>query len=103
MKLVKNFRSHVSILNYPNVQFYDNALQPCAPASQTNAFLDSPLLVNRKFPIVFHSIAGRDEREGNSPSYFNIDEICEVRDKIVQLVGDKRRPIRESHPILFIS
>jgi hypothetical protein len=32
-------------------------------------------LPNPAFPMVFHGVAGKDEREGNSPSWFNIMEI----------------------------
>ena len=97
MKLVKNFRSHISILKYPNDQFYSSALQACAPSARADAFLGSALLVNPKFPVVFHAIEGADERELGSPSYFNIDELCEVKERIAQLLKDKKRPIRECH------
>lgn len=32
-----------------------------------------------RFPIIFHSIVGKDEREGSSPSWFNVDEVAVVR------------------------
>jgi hypothetical protein len=29
-------------------------------------------------PLLFHSIVGKDEREGNSPSWFNVLECKQV-------------------------
>lgn len=31
-----------------------------------------------RYPFVFHSMCGADEREGNSPSWFNADEAQQV-------------------------
>jgi hypothetical protein len=40
-------------------------------------------------PMLFHSIVGKDEREGNSPSWFNVQE-C-------QQVGNRRHTQRTHH------
>ncbi|KAH9917312.1 AAA domain-containing protein [Fomitopsis serialis] len=85
VKLVKNFRSHSAILNFPSETFYANELQVCGSPSTINSFIGWPHLVNRKFPVVFHSISGQDEREASSPSYFNIDEATVVKDYIQKL------------------
>ena len=34
-----------------------------------------------QFPIIFHSIKGKDLRESNSPSYFNLEEAVIVRNR----------------------
>ncbi|KAI0371390.1 P-loop containing nucleoside triphosphate hydrolase protein [Pilatotrama ljubarskyi] len=94
IKLVKNFRSHGTILAYPNEKFYDGELEVCGAPSQINSFLDSAQLVSPRFPIVFHAIAGENERESSSPSYFNIDEATEVVEYIKELLKDRRHPIR---------
>ncbi|KAI0690995.1 P-loop containing nucleoside triphosphate hydrolase protein [Cerioporus squamosus] len=95
VKLTKNYRSHEAILHYPNVKFYDDELEVCGLASSINAFLHSPQLVSPTYPVVFHAISGRNEREATSPSYFNIDEAIQVKAYVVELLKDKRHPL---HP-----
>ncbi|KAH9887301.1 P-loop containing nucleoside triphosphate hydrolase protein [Cubamyces lactineus] len=94
VKLVKNFRSHEAILAYPNAQFYDGELEVCGSPKVINSFLGSPLLVNQRWPVVFHYVSGENERESTSPSYFNIDEATEVLEYIKQLLRDRQHPIR---------
>ncbi|KAJ8508765.1 hypothetical protein ONZ45_g9006 [Pleurotus djamor] len=90
VKLVKNFRSHSTILKFPNEHFYANELQPCADPKIINAYIGSKFLPNPKFPIIFHAIAGKDDREASSPSFFNIDEASQVRNYISMLRDDRR-------------
>lgn len=93
IKLVKNFRSHSGILDFPNRRFYGGELEPCADPERVNAFIGSPHLVTSDFPVIFHAISGKDEREGSSPSYFNIDEVTEGVDYIQKLTSDSRYPL----------
>ena len=90
MKLVKNFRSHKAILQFPNERFYNGDLQPCANPAVINAYLNSSYLPSRKFPIVFHAVSGKDDREASSPSFFNIDEVLQVKDYVQRLRADRR-------------
>lgn len=85
VKLTQNFRSHGAILRFPNEQFYKSELTVCGPLQTINYFVDSSLLVNKKFPVVFHAIPGQDMQESRSPSFFNIDEVTAVKDYINQL------------------
>ncbi|KAH6905317.1 RNA helicase [Coprinopsis sp. MPI-PUGE-AT-0042] len=86
VKLIKNFRSHPAILRFPNERFYAGDLQPCAPAATINAFLNSPFLPrNPKFPVVFHAVSGKDDREASSPSFFNVDEVLQVKAYVQRL------------------
>ncbi|KAG8853758.1 hypothetical protein FRB96_008013 [Tulasnella sp. 330] len=94
IKLVKNFRSHPSILDFSNRQFYRNELQIYGDPQRINRFIGSLVLPNPKFPLIFHSVSGVDDREANSPSYFNIAEISIVADYIQKLVGDLGYPMR---------
>ncbi|KAH9930514.1 P-loop containing nucleoside triphosphate hydrolase protein, partial [Epithele typhae] len=94
VKLVKNFRSHPSILQYPNEQFYEGELEACADPGHTNAFIGSPQLVSPNFPVVFQNVAGENEQEATSPSYFNILEATEVVERIEQLLADTAHPVR---------
>jgi len=84
VKLVKNFRSHVSILEYPNECFYENDLEACGN-EDTDAFIGSTLLPNPRYPIVFHAIPGLDQREAKSPSFFNVDEVLQVKSYVEEL------------------
>lgn len=90
VKLTKNYRSHKSILKYPNERFYANELEPCADKKTTDFFLGSSLLASSKFPIVFHAMSGQDDREASSPSFFNVEETLQVKDYVMQLRADRR-------------
>jgi len=50
------------------------------------SFADLP---KKKFPMIFHGIIGKDDREANSPSWFNIDEISEVVDYVKALLSNR--------------
>ena len=95
IKLLQNYRSHASILAYTNEQFYEGELEVCGDRARTHSFLGSPLLEAPKFPVVFHAIAGHNDRESTSPSYFNIDEASEVKAYVQALLNDRNFPIRE--------
>ncbi|KAG1738706.1 RNA helicase [Suillus lakei] len=95
VKLVKNFRSHPAILKFPNERFYANDLESCGNKNVIRAFEGWNKLPSKKFPIIFHSISGKDDREASSPSFFNIDEVTQVR-KYIQLLRDDRQ-IRVTH------
>ncbi|OCH91263.1 P-loop containing nucleoside triphosphate hydrolase protein [Obba rivulosa] len=88
IKLLKNYRSHKAILNFPNDHFYDSELQPCGSSAVINAFIDSPILVDPKFPVIFHAITSKDDRDATSPSYFNIDQATLVKDYVTRLLQE---------------
>ncbi|KAI0691004.1 P-loop containing nucleoside triphosphate hydrolase protein [Cerioporus squamosus] len=94
IKLLQNYRSHPSILAYPNEKFYEEELEVCGDRAVTHSFIDSPQLESPKFPIVFHAIAGHNDRESTSPSYFNIDEASEVKAYVQALLDDRGFPIQ---------
>ena len=70
-KLVINYRSHPEILRLPNRMFYDDELVPSANPLVARSLEAWEHLLAPGFPIVFHGVDGRDEREGSSPSWFN--------------------------------
>ncbi|THH30849.1 hypothetical protein EUX98_g3344 [Antrodiella citrinella] len=90
VKLVKNFRSHPDILSFPNDKFYLKELQPCGDTKITYSYVGWQHLKNSKFPILFHAVAGEDQREASSPSFFNIPEVTLVK-KYVQLLKEDRK------------
>jgi helicase MOV-10 len=73
-KLVRNYRSHDAILKVPRELFYDGELQPCGDPMILNSLIGWEHLPNKKFPVIFHSVFGKDEREESSPSFFNRSE-----------------------------
>ncbi|KAJ8688713.1 hypothetical protein PTI98_013472 [Pleurotus ostreatus] len=90
VKLVKNFRSHQAILKFPNERFYHGELQECGPRSVIDSFIGWRLLPSKKFPVIFHAISGKDDREASSPSFFNIDEATEVKNYVNALRSDRQ-------------
>ncbi|EJD54693.1 P-loop containing nucleoside triphosphate hydrolase protein [Auricularia subglabra TFB-10046 SS5] len=96
VKLLKNWRSHEGILSYPNQAFYDNELEACADPVLTHSLLRFQRLPNPALPIIFHGLVGRDEREGNSPSYFNRDEASLVKKYVGDLLQDKSLRLKDS-------
>ncbi|PFX21336.1 putative helicase MOV-10 [Stylophora pistillata] len=83
-KLLKNYRSHPSILELPNEMFYDDELESCADKLKRESLCNWSRLPCKGFPIVFEGIKGRDMREEKSPSFFNPEEAAVV----VQYVKD---------------
>lgn len=90
-KLVQNFRSHKTILALPNSKFYDMELQACGNTELTSLACDWEGLPKKGFPLIFHGVKGKDQREGNSPSYFNIQEIEVVKRYVERLLADRFR------------
>uniref|UniRef100_A0AAY4B5Y5 RNA helicase n=1 Tax=Denticeps clupeoides TaxID=299321 RepID=A0AAY4B5Y5_9TELE len=91
-KLLLNYRSHKDILKIPNELFYEGELVPSADEIATSLYCNWEHLPKRGFPLIFHGVTGKDEREGNSPSFFNRYEIEIVVDylkKLLQSQGKK--------------
>ncbi|KAK3267242.1 hypothetical protein CYMTET_24188 [Cymbomonas tetramitiformis] len=95
-KLVQNFRSHEALLRVPNRLFYEDELQCCADEALRNYCCGpecADLLPAPGVPLVFHGIVGKDQREGNSPSWFNAHECTVVLDYIRALQRVRGRPV----------
>lgn len=90
MKLVKNFRSHEAILRFPNGTFYRGDLEASAPRRVIDSFINKSILPNPRFPILFHGIVGKDDRDASSPSFFNIDEVTEIKEYVMRLKRNYR-------------
>ncbi|XP_056129615.1 putative helicase mov-10-B.2 [Lampris incognitus] len=85
-KLLRNYRSHPAILKIPNERFYDGELQVCADEIIRNSYCRWEHLPTKDFPVIFHGVVGRDEREANSPSYFNVAEVEVLMDYVKKLL-----------------
>ncbi|EIW74374.1 RNA helicase [Coniophora puteana RWD-64-598 SS2] len=90
VKLTKNFRSNPAILRFPNERFYSNDLEACGDPGVINAYLGYSELPSKTFPIIFHAVTGKDDREATSPSYCNIDEVTQVKKWVEKLKGARR-------------
>lgn len=90
-KLCNNYRSHHTLLKLPSELFYNNELKACSPLANINPFESWDMLRNKKMPIMFYGIEGKDEREGNSPSWFNTHEIHQVKKYIDDLLNAKQK------------
>ncbi|KAJ3917943.1 RNA helicase [Lentinula edodes] len=97
VKLVRNFRSHPAILEFSNEHFYNNELQYCGNPILTRSLQDSNELPKKKFPLIFHGIIGKDQREASSPSFFNIEEASQVKKYCINLISDRKNGIRAEH------
>lgn len=62
-----------------------------------NVMLDWEQLPNKNFPMIFHAVYGKDEREEYSPSFFNIPEVDTVERYLKMLLDDNVRSRRLKH------
>ncbi|XP_070758397.1 putative helicase mov-10-B.1 [Enoplosus armatus] len=85
-KLLRNYRSHDAILKIPNELFYENELQVFADQWDREAYCNWEYLPKQGFPVIFHGVMGKDEREANSPSFFNVSEIEILVDYLIKLM-----------------
>ncbi|EJD43380.1 P-loop containing nucleoside triphosphate hydrolase protein [Auricularia subglabra TFB-10046 SS5] len=97
VKLTQNFRSHPVILNFPNKQFYANELEPCGDRAVTSSLTRCDVLARQFVPIVFENIAGKDSREAQSPSFFNVAEASLVKQYVQDLLGDQKLRLLDEH------
>ncbi|CAE6369801.1 unnamed protein product [Rhizoctonia solani] len=85
-KLLQNFRSHESIISFPNEEFYRNELVAHAPESVADSLLNWKGLASPNFPVVFDAVRGEDMQEERSPSYFNPHEASLVKEYVQGLL-----------------
>uniref|UniRef100_A0A8C8JIR8 RNA helicase n=1 Tax=Oncorhynchus tshawytscha TaxID=74940 RepID=A0A8C8JIR8_ONCTS len=94
-----NSSSHPSILKVPNELFYEEELQVFANEMIRNSYCTWEYLPQKNFPVVFHGVAGRDEREATSPSFFNVAEIEVLMDYLKKLLqGQGKRGLATISP-----
>ncbi|XP_016085841.1 putative helicase mov-10-B.1 isoform X2 [Sinocyclocheilus grahami] len=105
-KLLRNYRSHPAILTIPNELFYENELQVFANQMEREAFCHWEHVPKKGFPVVFHGVMGKDEREANSPSFFNVTEIeviVSYLNKLIQTQGKEGLPKLSTNDIGIIT
>jgi len=47
-------------------------------------------LPKKRFPLIFHGIVGKDDREASSPSFFNVDEASLVKKYCKALIDNRK-------------
>ncbi|XP_058147121.2 RNA helicase Mov10l1-like [Dasypus novemcinctus] len=77
-KLVKNYRSHSTLLALPSKLFYNKELEVCADPKIVNSLLGWEKLPKKGFPLIFHGVRSSEMREGKSTSWFNPAEAVQV-------------------------
>ncbi|XP_077947389.1 putative helicase mov-10-B.2 [Gasterosteus aculeatus] len=86
-KLLRNYRSHPAILKVPNELFYDGELQSYADTKTTSSFCRWEQLPRKGFPLIFHGVAGTNERDSNDPSVYNMAEVDVLKEYLKALVA----------------
>ncbi|XP_037629487.1 putative helicase mov-10-B.2 [Sebastes umbrosus] len=90
-KLLRNYRSHPAILKIPNELFYNGELQPHAPKATCMSYCRWEHLPKKGFPLIFHGVAGTDERDADSPSIYNMAEVQVLKEYLKALVEHLRK------------
>jgi helicase MOV-10 len=93
---MNNYRSHPALIDLSSGLFYDGSLIAAADKARRNLLADWDGLPKRGFPLFIHGINGKDEREGNSPSWFNADEVKAVNKIISALLDTRKYGLRAS-------
>ncbi|KAJ3207446.1 hypothetical protein HDU67_007455 [Dinochytrium kinnereticum] len=83
VNLIRNYRSHPSMVIIPSRLSYNNTLVPFADPFITHSLLRLPILPNPDVPILFSGINGIDDRAGEEgASWWNAIEAA----KIIQII-----------------
>lgn len=88
-KLLETYRCHPEIIKIPNELFYENDLIDRS-GLEARSLLRWDCLLNPEFPLIFHGVAGENQREENSPSWFNPSEVEQVL-HYIQLLMEQAR------------
>ncbi|XP_037774698.1 putative helicase mov-10-B.1 [Penaeus monodon] len=67
--------------------------QGCADPVYVTSLCTWEYLPKRGFPLIFHGVKGKDEREGNSPSFFNAQEVSQVMDYVKKLINTRHNKV----------
>ncbi|TDL24433.1 P-loop containing nucleoside triphosphate hydrolase protein, partial [Rickenella mellea] len=95
--LKDHFRSHPDIIDFSNKNFYQNKLQYHADPAITESMRKFSKLKTPDVHIMFHAVSGKDDREGRSPSFFNIEEASLVNVYVEALLGRENQKLRLTH------
>eukprot|EP00756_Hemistasia_phaeocysticola_P060776 Hpha_TRINITY_DN4315_c0_g1::TRINITY_DN4315_c0_g1_i1::g.50293::m.50293/K18422/MOV10; helicase MOV-10 len=91
LQLIDNYRSHPSILHLYNAMTYHNTLRANDGPEQHSLL---HLFLNQK-PVMFLHVEGSEDREEDSPSWFNADEVQVVMLTIEYVVRNSGIPLED--------
>ena len=94
-KLVENYRAHETLLELPSKLFYDGDLVSRVDPMVGNSLLGWAGLPAKGVPLLWHGVQGKDDRESNSPSWFNSDEAVQVLAHVQDLLAMRNGPMAE--------
>eukprot|EP00026_Physarum_polycephalum_P002172 Phypoly_transcript_02177.p1 GENE.Phypoly_transcript_02177~~Phypoly_transcript_02177.p1 ORF type:complete len:653 (+),score=89.07 Phypoly_transcript_02177:845-2803(+) len=77
-KLTNSYRAHPMLLKLYSTLFYNNELIACADPTFVNSLTHWPPLPNKNVPMLFAHTEGIEDREKDSPSWFNEKEVNTV-------------------------
>ncbi|KAI1721004.1 AAA domain-containing protein [Ditylenchus destructor] len=84
--LEENYRSHPSILKVPSELFYSGRVRSGLSSDQKHSLCDWAALPKKGFPILWHDMRDKENREQGGTSYSNLAEVDIVADYVHQLV-----------------
>uniref|UniRef100_A0A8D8NVP9 Helicase MOV-10 n=3 Tax=Culex pipiens TaxID=7175 RepID=A0A8D8NVP9_CULPI len=85
-QLRDNFRSHPTLLEFPNRSFYQGELRAQASPEKTHWAVGWDRLPNRSFPLIFHSVVGETMQDENSSSMYNEQEAEQVLSYVERII-----------------
>lgn len=91
-KLIRNYRSHSSLLALPSFMFYENELVACAPVEVAERMAHFSWLPKPGVPLLFHGVRGENYQEADSPSWCNPAEVYHVIRYLQLLLNAKVDP-----------
>ena len=86
-QLLDNYRSHEAILSFPNVEFYDGKLRARGDPAIVDSACQWSMLPTKNFPIILHSVLGNCSKDKDSFSFYNLAEVKEVTNYVIQLLS----------------
>jgi helicase MOV-10 len=96
MNLIRNYRSHPKIISLLSELFYENKLLCCTSKEEyTSLERWNKRGTKQDFPFLFYALDNtKEDREEDSPSFFNIDEAITICSLVKNLL-DQVRTISE--------
>ena len=91
VKLLHNYRSHPAILTVPNRLFYSDELLVAAEKDERESLCAWPGWPNGNLgcPLLLHHVQGKEQREADSPSWFNLTEAALVMQYVDELLDHR--------------
>jgi helicase MOV-10 len=88
VQLVENFRSHPSIFEFSNEEFYNSRLVSRQKEETANFAIGWNLLPNKNYPVIFHANTTASARKRGGTSMFNQGELNVVKKYVTALLDD---------------